>query len=669
MASARDLASFEGTKLAAAKVPGLGARSAEKLAQADIVTRADLLGFLPREYLDYTRVTSIGDAPLEEAVHIRGRITSKRASRTPKQRMHILEALVDDGTGTLRVIWFNQPWLNDQVIKDQTASFFGKIRFDKLGRVLNSPKFSAGEEETDGGIEPVYRQVGGLSSTRLANWIATLIKTMPDEECLPAKVLLHTRFPSRGEALAQVHQPRDSAEVVAIRERTALGLRRLIFEEFFGFQQKMRLLVHESQERNHPNFTVENGWLNRFYGQLPFQPTGDQQRVIDTLMADLRQGRRLHALIQGDVGCGKTLIGLAACWLFRQAGWQTALLCPTNILAEQHYQTARSLLEPLGLRTGLLTARLSKTETDEVANALKNGTLDLVIGTHKLFNARFHRLGLALIDEQHRFGVEQRRALLKKGRAPHYLAFSATPIPRSLAMTLYGDYEVIQIHEKPPGRMPVKTILKKVSNRAEIIRFAKQRIALGEAVFWVFPAIEESEGNEEQSARAMHAAFQREAFQEYGVGLVHGKMKKEDVAAEMAAFAAGENQILVATTVIEVGVDIPIASLMVVEEANRFGLSQLHQLRGRVGRSDRAAYCFLVVKDDLGGDGLARMKLLVSCDDGFRIAAKDLEYRGAGDLLGRQQSGVSAFRYGDPWLDRDIMEEAGLLSADFPAET
>jgi len=262
--------------------------------------------------------------------------------------------------------------------------------------------------------------------------------------------------------------------------------------------------------------------------------------------------------------------------------------------------------------------------------------------------------------------VEQRRALLKKGRAPHYLAFSATPIPRSLALTLYSDYEMLQIKQKPAGRQPVNTILKKSSNRAEIIHFAKQRIAAGETIFWVFPAIEEQDEREEQSARAMHEAFCREDFEGYGVGLVHGRMKKEAIEGEMAAFAKGDYQVLVATTVIEVGVDMPLASVMVVEEANRFGLSQLHQLRGRVGRGERPAFCFLVVKPDLTGPGLARMKLLVSCQDGFEIAAKDLEQRGAGDLLGKQQAGVSDFRFGDPWHDRALMEEARRLADQYP---
>ncbi len=654
------VSTWEDTRLLQLKIPGLGPKSKEKLHGAGIIKVGDMLSFLPREYLDYSKISRIDDAPLETPVHIRGAVLSKKNAITAHKRVDVIEALVDDGHGSLRVIWYNQPYLSAKIQRGETLSFFGKIRFEKFGRTMTNPRFDSEEGMGMAGIQPVYRQVGGLRSDQIAGWVAALLERMPLEESLPAEIVNKNGWPTRAEALRQLHQPEDGAAVEIIKNRLAPALHRLIFEEFFHFQQRLQDLVARGQNRNHPRFEVDEKWLEEFYAALPFQPTGDQDMVIRDLFRDLRAGRRLQALIQGDVGCGKTLVGLALAYIFYRAGHQSALLCPTTVLAHQHRLTAERLLAPLGVKTIPLTAQVSGAEMTERLEAVASGEGHLVIGTHKVFqrDVTFANLGLAMIDEQHRFGVDQRRALLKKGSAAHYLAFSATPIPRSLAMTLFGDYQVLSIHEKPHERRPIRTILKRAENRSEIVAFAKKRLDRGESVFWVFPLIEGNEAQQERSAENMFASFQSGHFRGRALRMVHGRMKKEHIREEMRRFKEEGPSVLVATTVIEVGIDVPEASIMVVESAEQFGLSQLHQLRGRVGRSGGDAFCFFVLPENIAGPALERMRLLAAEDDGFKIAAYDLNQRGSGDLLGKRQSGFANFRFGDPWIDREWMSLA-----------
>ncbi|CAM2066404.1 ATP-dependent DNA helicase RecG [Sulfidibacter corallicola] len=653
------------TPLTELSIKGLGPKTKEKLINANIETVSDLLAFTPREYLDFSEITPIPSAPLETPVHIRGKVISRKVSRTPRKRVQVLEILVDDGQGTMRVAWFNQPHIHDKIIKEQRLSLFGKIRFEKLGRTMNSPKFEVlsrlGESEpVQTGITPIYREVGGLRSANINKWILQLLETMPDEETLPKAWLAKEGFPSRAEALRTLHAPADGARAKAIRTRQDPSLERLIFEEFYHFQRGLQRLAVLGQQGHYHRFHPEPESLAPFLGRLPFRPTPDQIKVMRTLVDQLALGRRLHTLIQGDVGCGKTVVGLAAAFLFARAGLQSALLCPTAVLAGQHCKSAKALLEPLGMRVGLLSSQCSTAETREILTALARGELDLVVGTHRLFqkDVIYANLGLVMVDEQHRFGVNQRRTLLKKGSAPHYLAFTATPIPRSLAMSLYGDFDVLQIRQKPADRIPPQTILKRAENREEILTFAKRRLAEGESVFWVFPLIEGEEEANERSAVTMFETFRSGPFAGIPMGLIHGKMDKEAQQKEMDAFTSGRYRILIATSVIEVGVDVPQATIMVVESANYFGLSQLHQLRGRVGRGGGHAFCFLVVPSDIGRDALRRMRMLESCDDGFDIAAFDLKERGAGHLFGTRQTGAMNFRFGDPWLDAALMDRA-----------
>lgn len=641
------------TPLVELKIKGLGAKTKEKLIAAGLVTAWDLVSFLPRDYLDYSQIFPIDQAPIDVPVHIRGRILSKNVSKTHNRRITVLEALVDDGQATLRLVWFNQAFLNGRLKKGDTYSFFGKIRWESSGRTMNSPRFSEQPEADSGGIQPVYREVRGLKSERLSTYILAVLAQMPDRELGP-------ELPTLKQALQTLHAPADGETVAAIRARQAPALTALVYDEFFQFQIRLQHLVRESQNRDHPVPSLKNGARERFLDAVPFQPTGDQIKTFDFIDQTLEKGGRLYGLVQGDVGCGKTLIGFYAAYLFALAGYQSVMLCPTSVLATQHALGATKLLEPLGLKVRLLSGKLSGAALREALAEIAAGDIDFVVGTHKVFQAdvAFANLGLALIDEQHRFGVEQRRALLKKGRAAHYLAFSATPIPRSLAMTLYGDFQILSIKEKPADRIPIRTILKKAENREQVADFVRRRLDSGEQVYWVFPMVEEREEMEERSVEAMFRQFLESTFRGYAVDMAHGKMPKEELENVMNNFREGRTQLLVATTVVEVGVDVANAAVMVIDGAERFGLSQLHQLRGRVGRGELASYCFLLLHDKPSRETVERMRFLEKSTDGFEISQFDLEQRGSGQVLGKAQSGEAGFRFGDPWLDRDWMASA-----------
>jgi len=646
-------------ELATAKIRGLGPKRLAALEKVGVVSVLDLLAHLPRQYRDFSQVSEISKLHADEYAHVQGRVLSIRSGKTRHKRVQILEGLLDDGSGSLRVIWYGRNFLAKQIRKGTNWALMGKVKREKTGLTLVNPKAYAldnADPDSDH-LEVVYPQLGGLRSEDVARWIGELLdRSLPEPE-LPEVLANHLRMPSFFTALRQIHRP---GSLTGNGEPAEFGiaLKRLKVQEFFQFQAELQKMVHFSQSRAHPRLKVTRDDADDFAAKLPFRPTGDQHRVMAGILETLTHGGRLHALVQGDVGSGKTLIALFAGYCFHKYGYQSALMAPTTLLAEQHYQNAKSLLAPFGVRVALLSGDRSPAENMDLIRSIGEGGADFIVGTHSLFQdrVRFANLGLVLIDEQHRFGVEQRASLLKKAAAPHYLAFSATPIPRSLALTLHGNFQVYQIREKPVGRQPIHTVLKRSANREEVIAFAKKRLALGEAVFWVFPLIEDDQQRTENSAIAMHRHLAKYHFGENQVGLVHGRMEKSEIASTMNAFREGRIPVLVATTVIEVGVDVPHASIMVIEGAQHFGLSQLHQLRGRVGRGAKRAFCFLMIPKETSGESLQRMKLLESSDDGFQIAEADLEGRGAGQLLGKAQSGSARFRFGDPWEDRDLMD-------------
>ena len=644
--------------LASLGLRGLGPKRLAALAAAGVASALDLLAHVPKEYRDFSNVSEIAKLQADQFAHVQGRILSIRAGKTHRKRLQVLEGLIDDGSGTLRVVWYGKNYLAKQIQKGTRWAMLGKTKREKSGLTMGNPKaYPLGQALDDQSIGVVYPQLGGLRSDYLARWIGELLNRPLPEPALPETLRSYFQLPAFVEALKRIHRP-DALNEDGEPLELDRALQRLKVQEFFLFQANLRQMVLASQKRPYPRLKVVNEVLPEFIANLPFQPTGDQMAVMNEIRKNLEDGSRLLALVQGDVGSGKTLVALFAVYHFFKSGFQSAFMAPTNLLAEQHFQTANGLLAPLGVRVGLLSGDRSPSENRKILGDIQNGQVDIAVGTHSLFQDRvkFKNLGLVLIDEQHRFGVEQRAALLKKAEAPHYLAFSATPIPRSLALTLHGNYQVHQIREKPANRVPVRTILKRSSNRAEVIAFAKNRIAKGEAVFWVFPLIEGDKDRAEASAIAMHRQLSEKHFDGDGVGLVHGRMEKERIASVMKEFRQGKIRVLVATTVIEVGVDVPDASIIVIEGAHHFGLSQLHQLRGRVGRGASQAFCFLMIPEDAPVDSLTRMRLLESCEDGFRIAEADLESRGAGQLLGRAQSGTAKFLFGDPWQDRALMD-------------
>lgn len=645
---------WEAQPLTAIGLPRLGPKSAEKLARADIVHVGDLLALLPRTYLDYSAVTAIEKLRLDQPLHIRGRILSLRTGRTAKQKIGFLELLIDDGTGTLRAVFFNQSYLRKRLQKGQTLSLFGKVRFDRAGHTMTNPQFT--EAEASGEIQPVYRQIQGLRSNQIAAWVNALLPHV-EEPTLPANASAWAQLPSRRAALTAVHRPADPQNLPNRRLPEHPAIQRLILDEFFVFQQRLHHWVRRIHQRDHPQIQVPPHSLRQFTAALPFSLTDDQRQCVETLATQLQSQQRIHHLIQGDVGCGKTVVGLAMARVFGDAGWQSALLCPTSVLAQQHVRTAQQLLGDqlpvFGLRSDMPTA-----EQQAVLAKLAAGEPLLVIGTHRLFQAdvAYAKLGLVMVDEQHRFGVNQRRAMLKKGTAPHYLAFSATPIPRSLALTLYGELDLLQIRQKPAGRQPVTTRIKRRDNHRDVLAFIKTRLRMGEGAYWVVPAIDDQD--DLPNVAATLAGFQKNSLRDFRIGQIHGRMDKDALVQTMDRFRRGLLDLVVATTVVEVGVDIPHATVMVVDGAEHFGLSQLHQLRGRIGRADKPGACFFLVAGPPSAAVKRRMQFLENHHDGFAIAEFDLGERGAGQLLGMRQSGDADFRIGDPWLHRDIMASA-----------
>jgi ATP-dependent DNA helicase RecG len=644
------------TPLKAAQFPQMGPKSLERLAQAGLRTVWDLLSFLPRDYLDFTRSTTIAQAPLNQTVQLVGRLLAGKASSTSARGIPYFEALIEDGFGSLRLLFFNQPYLGRSLTRDKLIQVTGKITFDRLGKVMINPRWKPSEpgRVDTPRIEPVYRESAGIRSEQFAEWIQASMRRLPD--FLPAwPQALPTRL-----AWERIHRPASSLDLELLGRGEDPAQRQFALEEFLvfclGLQRLNARALDGMQVLSWPADSLKS-----FQSALPFTLTGDQGATMARLAETVEAGRRIFALIQGDVGSGKTAVALYMAYALAGIGQQTALLAPTTVLASQHAQTARTLLEPLGLRVGLLSSTLDGPTLRSTLQEAAAGRIDLLVGTHRLIQEDVHlpSLGGVVIDEQHRFGVEQRARMLAKGDRPHYLALSATPIPRSLALTLYADFEVFAIVEKPAGRQQVKTVLKKSANRQQVVAFARKRISQGEGVFWIFPAIEGEDG--EKSVLNMHKRFAEGEFRGYRLACIHGRMPAEEVEGNLLAFRDGHCDVLLSTTIVEVGVDIPRASVMVIEGANHFGLSQLHQLRGRVGRNSAAAYCFLLADPDLGEDALARLRSFESTSDGFEIARLDLQQRGFGALLGHQQSGLPDFHFLDLRREDSLAQARALL--------
>ena len=638
----------------------------EKLAPLDV--RLEKLGLvrdwdfalhLPLRYEDETSVTPIGSLAVNTHAQIEGRVADQRFVRTGRGQQ--LQAVVEDSTGSITIRFLHYfPSIQKQLAVGSTVRLYGEPREGYYGGLeMVHPRIKSGkaaETELPKALTPVYPAGEGIQQRWLRKRIDRALLDLDLTDLVPEAVRTKFGLPGLREALSYIHTPPSGADVIGLQERSAPAWRRLIFDELLAQQITLRESRAVAFQRTAPPLAGDDAELvGGFLAQLPFNLTNAQRRVTDEILADLAANRPMHRLVQGDVGSGKTVVAALAALRAVASGHQASLMAPTEILAEQHFRKIAAWLEPLGIRTAWLTGRLKTAEKNAALEAVASGEARIVIGTHALIQegVKFANLGLAIVDEQHRFGVAQRLALRTRPESalvPHLLMLSATPIPRTLAMSYLADLDVSVIDELPPGRTPVVTKTVKTSRKDDVLSVVRSVVAQGRQVYWVCPLIEESDKLDLTPATVCRDDLQQR-LPDLTVGLVHGAMPAAEKDAVMQDFVSGLTQILVATTVIEVGVDVPNATLMVIEHAERFGLAQLHQLRGRVGRGATQSACILLFGEDISPAGWERLKAIRDTTDGFEIARRDLEMRGPGEFLGERQSGTPLLRFAD--LDRD----------------
>lgn len=650
------------------ELPGVGPRMAERLARLRLSTIQDLLLHMPLRYEDRGTVVPIGSLQPGQSALVDARVELAEVSRGRRPRLMVR---VSDGTGQLTLLFFHF-YANhvNQFQRGVRVRAFGEARPGMATLAMTHPDYQLGDPEPgktfeDSGLVPVYPATDGLNQTQLRKLMRSALGLAQEPgtliDLLPQALRTRLSLPSLWEALKYVHAPPQDAVAATILDGSAPALRRLAFEELLAHHLSLQRLRQQLQDAvQAPELATEGPLLEGFLAGLPFRLTAAQQRVDSEISTDLASPRAMQRLVQGDVGSGKTVVAALAALRAVESGWQAAVMAPTELLAEQHHRNFSQWLAPLGLEVGWLSGRLGARQREQALAAMASGQAAVVIGTHALFqdSVQFHRLGLVIVDEQHRFGVHQRLALREKGERsgvqPHQLIMTATPIPRTLAMTAYADLDVSVIDELPPGRMPVATVAISGSRRQEVIERVRSACAEGRQAYWVCTLIEESELLEAQAAEAT-AERLAEALPELRVGLVHGRLKGGEKEAMMAAFARGEIDLLVATTVIEVGVDVANASLMIIENAERLGLAQLHQLRGRVGRGAAASSCVLLYQPPLSAQGKQRLGIMRETNDGFLIAQRDLELRGPGEFLGTRQTGELRYRIADLVRDAHLL--------------
>jgi ATP-dependent DNA helicase RecG len=646
---------------------GVGEGRARVLQDAGLDTIRDLLWFFPLRYEDRRHPTRIADLgrSLDVPVLLRGRVVSAQARVSPRKRMKLFEAVLDDGTASVKMIWFNQAYLADQIKQGDRLAVYGAPRVSSYGPLtIESPDWEKfeGEEEEEGAIVPIYSKVGNIQPKALRKLIDTALEALPlIDDPLPEDAQKALGVIGLTEALRALHRPSELTEAF-LGQRSDAHLR-VILQEFFTFQLALRVRrASEETKKKTRTIVIDDEMREEVRRILPFRLTRAQKRVLREIADDLRTDRPMYRLLQGDVGSGKTIVALIAAILMIRNGHQVALLAPTEILVEQHYQRIRQLVDHAGkgkLVVARATGSMSAGERRTLIAGLRDGYINLVIGTHALLEDKiaFRSLGMAIVDEQHRFGVEQRQKLFAKGDLPDILVMTATPIPRSLALAIYGDLELSVIDELPPGRQKIRTAVRSSSEVDRVYDFIATEVADKAQVYVVYPIIEESE---KSSLKPLTQGFEtiRERFPKLRVDMMHGRMKAEEKEETMQRFKRGKIDILVATTVIEVGIDVANASIMMIVDADRFGLSQLHQLRGRVGRGERKSYCVLLRDDTAPPDTKERLALFAKSRDGFEVAEQDLQIRGPGEFLGTRQSGALRFRIGHILRDYDLMEKA-----------
>ena len=639
---------------------GVGPAKAKAFAQLNILTLGDLICHFPRGYEDRTKLIPIEKLEVDVPACFKAMVMNSPRTNQVRKGLTLTKVQVADHTARLNLTFFNNKYAAEQLQYGREYIFYGAVSGDFIGYNMTNPVFEALESEpvTTRRVLPIYPLTAGLTNGAMLKAVRQALAVCdPPAEIIPETVRRQYGILPAERAYYAIHEPRDMAEAELARKR-------LIFEEFFVFSAGLSLMRASRAEKKCDAFT--NLEMGPFYASLPFQLTGAQQRAIGEILNDFRRGAPMNRLVQGDVGSGKTMVAAAAAYCAVNNGRQAALMAPTEILAEQHYESLNKIFAPLGLRTALLTGSMTPKQKRIVREALAAGEIDLAVGTHALLSQStvFNDLGLVIADEQHRFGVGQRATLSEKGRDPHLLVMSATPIPRTLALLMYGDLEVSILDERPPGREDVDTFLVGESYRARINAFIRKHVAEGHQCFVVCPAVEENEELGMKSATVWADTLQNTVFPDLRIALLHGQMKGAEKEAAMASFAKGEADVMVATTVIEVGVDVPNATLMVIEDADRFGLSQLHQLRGRVGRGKAKSYCILTTHSR-NPETVQRLKALCKTTDGFRIAEEDLKLRGPGDFFGQRQSGLPAFKVASLDMDLQTLKDAQAASADW----
>jgi ATP-dependent DNA helicase RecG len=646
---------------------GVGPRKAADLKRAGLLTVEDLLYRLPFRYEDRSHMQPIASLRPGSKAAVLGEITSARLAVTRRRGFKIFHAIVGDESGAVRCTWMNQAFLADILKPHLPVVIFGDVKLDSRGLHFMNPEYELVSEDLagihTGRVVPFYEKTGSVTPNMQRRLVRQALDQLPAvvPDPLPANLRARLQLVPRRVALEASHFPPNESGVEVLNAFRSPPQRRMIFEEFFLFQVGHAWRRHATSIELKPYVPKVDDRIRAAAAKiLPFRLTPGQRQAVKEIVDDMQLATPMHRLLQGDVGAGKTIVALLAAIVAMENGLQVAFMAPTEILAAQHYANVARLLASSRFRVDLLTGSTPGLQKHTLRAHIERGTTNLIVGTHALVEEtiKFHKLGLVIIDEQHRFGVAQRAALRAKGLRPDVLLMTATPIPRTLALTDYSELDVSKIPDLPPGRKPVHTWVKPESRREEIYQLVREQLEAGRQAYIVYPLVEESEKVDLRSATEMADHLQTEVFPAYRVALLHGRMKQDAKDRVMQAFAAGRIQLLVSTTVVEVGVDVPNASIMIVEHAERFGLSQLHQLRGRVGRGPWESHCILLYQAPWTDEARERLKALAGTNDGFVIAERDLELRGPGDFFGTRQSGLPKLRTGDLVRDRDIMDAA-----------
>ena len=630
---------------------GVGPKTAERFEKLGILTLSDLLCHYPRRYLDFSKPYSIAEAPADTECVVKAEVFAKPGGRILPGGRRMERITAGDDVSSLEITWFNNPYAAQKLELGQEYYFQGIVTGGMLRRQMVNPQVRTDAQVKSSPFEAVYPQTEGLTSSAIAKCVRQLLphaELLPDP--LPSEMLKKYRLLSKADAVRAIHCPATEEEAFAAR-------RRLIYEELLVLQLGIgRMKNHGAASTGAP---MKKADASPFWESLPFSPTGAQRRAVEEILTDMSGETSMNRLLQGDVGSGKTLVAAAAIWACIRAGYQAALLAPTEILASQHAENLNRLLSPFGMRVALLTGGMKAASRRTTLAAIRDDEADLIVGTHAILSegVEFARLGLAVVDEQHRFGVRQRGLLAEKAANPHLLVMSATPIPRTLGLLMYGDLDISILDELPPGRKPVKTRCITGKKRADLYGFLDREIDSGRQVYIVCPAIEDAGGSGLNAVKSYYEDIAKAYLPDRRVGLMHGKLKPKEKAEVMDDFKSGRLDALVSTTVIEVGVDVPNATVMVIENAERYGLSALHQLRGRVGRGAAESWCFLV-SDNASESVQKRLKFLCSTSDGFAVAQYDLETRGPGDFFGSRQHGLPTLQIADLMNDTRTLHAA-----------